>query len=95
MLLGSVRKLKKTVSVKYTAIKARKPRWQRGMNVPDVAWDLVADIFTTNQRTGRPRADDRLMLNGPLGALLWRSLARYDRAIRSLVNDLSTVPGMA
>ncbi|WOL26146.1 IS5 family transposase [Pseudomonas fragi] len=35
--------------------------------LPDAAWDLVADIFTKNQRTGRPRADDRLMLNG----ILW------------------------
>ena len=35
--------------------------------LPDAAWDLVADIFTKNQRTGRPRADDRLMLNGISG----------------------------
>lgn len=34
--------------------------------LPDAAWDLVADIFTQTPRTGRPRAEDRLMLNGIL-----------------------------
>ncbi|NNA00364.1 IS5 family transposase [Pseudomonas lundensis] len=46
--------------------------------LPDAAWDLVADIFTKNQRTGRPRADDRLMLNGILWVLCsgaaWRDM---------------------
>ncbi|MEE4621649.1 transposase, partial [Pseudomonas alliivorans] len=32
--------------------------------LPDAAWDLVADIFSEPRRKGRPRADDRLMLNG-------------------------------
>ena len=27
--------------------------------LPDAVWGLVADMFTKNQRTGRPRADDR------------------------------------
>ncbi|MEE4328658.1 IS5/IS1182 family transposase, partial [Pseudomonas alliivorans] len=30
--------------------------------LPDAAWDLVADIFSEPRRNGRPRADDRLML---------------------------------
>ena len=34
--------------------------------ISDVAWDLVADLFTQPRRTGRPRIDDRLMLNGVL-----------------------------
>nr|WP_225776508.1 IS5 family transposase [Pseudomonas sp. Marseille-Q5115] len=46
--------------------------------LPDAAWDLVADIFTKNQRTGRPRTDDRLMLNGILWVLCsgaaWRDM---------------------
>lgn len=32
--------------------------------LPDAAWDLIADIFSEPRRNGRPRADDRLMLNG-------------------------------
>lgn len=34
--------------------------------LPDAAWDLVADILSETRRNGRPRADDRLMLNGVL-----------------------------
>lgn len=33
----------------------------------DEAWDVVADLFTEIRRRGRPRVDDRLMLN----AVLW------------------------
>jgi transposase len=32
--------------------------------ISDADWELVADLFHTHRRTGRPRADDRLMLNG-------------------------------
>ena len=46
--------------------------------LPDAAWDLVADIFTQTRRIGRPRADDRLMLNGILWVLCsgaaWRDM---------------------
>ena len=28
--------------------------------LPDAAWNLVADIFSEPRRNGRPRADDRL-----------------------------------
>ena len=46
--------------------------------LPDMAWDLVADIFTQARRTGRPRVDDRLMLNGVLWVLCsgaaWRDM---------------------
>ena len=34
--------------------------------LPDAACDLVADIFDEPRRSGRPRTDDRLMLNGVL-----------------------------
>ena len=37
--------------------------------LPDAAWDLVADIFSESRRNGRPRANDRLMLN----VVLWGS----------------------
>ncbi|WP_097136398.1 MULTISPECIES: IS5 family transposase [unclassified Pseudomonas] len=44
----------------------------------DAAWDLVADIFSETRRNGRPRADDRLMLNGVLWGLCsgaaWRDM---------------------
>ncbi|MEE4692106.1 IS5 family transposase [Pseudomonas alliivorans] len=46
--------------------------------LPDAAWDLVADIFSEPRRNGRPRADDRLMLNGGLWVLCsgaaWRDM---------------------
>lgn len=46
--------------------------------LPDAAWDLVADIFYEPRRSGRPRADDRLMLNGVLWVLCsgaaWRDM---------------------
>lgn len=34
--------------------------------IPDAAWELVADLFEQRRRSGRPRADDRLILNGVL-----------------------------
>ncbi|QXH49595.1 IS5 family transposase [Pseudomonas fakonensis] len=44
----------------------------------DEHWGIVADLFATNQRTGRPRVDDRLMLNGVLWVLCsgaaWRDM---------------------
>lgn len=46
--------------------------------ISDAAWDLVADLFTHTRRTGRPRIDDKLMLNGVLWVLCsgaaWRDL---------------------
>ena len=46
--------------------------------LPDAAWDLVADIFYEPRRSGRPRADDRMMLNGVLWVLCsgaaWRDM---------------------
>ena len=46
--------------------------------LPDAAWDLVADIFHEPRRSVRPRADDRLMLNGILWVLCsgaaWRDM---------------------
>lgn len=44
----------------------------------DADWEIVADLFTAHRRTGRPRADDRLMLNGVLWMLCsgaaWRDM---------------------
>lgn len=35
-------------------------------NLSDKAWDIVADLFVGATRGGRPRRDDRKMLNGIL-----------------------------
>lgn len=44
----------------------------------DAEWEIVADLFTAHRRTGRPRVDDRLMLNGALWVLrsgaTWRDM---------------------
>lgn len=46
--------------------------------ISNEAWDLVAHLFQENHRTGRPRSDDRLMLNGVLWVLCsgaaWRDM---------------------
>jgi transposase len=46
--------------------------------LPDAAWELVADLFIEARRGGRPRVDNRLMLNGILWVLCsgaaWRDM---------------------
>jgi len=46
--------------------------------VSEHSWHLVQDIFSSHQATGRPRRDDRQMLNGILWILCsgakWRDL---------------------
>lgn len=46
--------------------------------LPDAAWELIADLVSLEQKMGRPRRDDRLMLNGILWILClgaaWRDL---------------------
>ncbi|WP_025731892.1 IS5 family transposase, partial [Carnimonas nigrificans] len=46
--------------------------------VPDHQWDMIADIVSPPQKMGRPRRDDRLMLNGIFWILCsgaqWRDL---------------------
>ena len=39
--------------------------------LPDAAWDLVADIFYEPRRSGCPRVNDRLMLHGVLWVVCW------------------------
>lgn len=36
----------------------------RAIPVSGAEWKTIADLFTAHERIGRPRADDRLMLNG-------------------------------
>lgn len=44
----------------------------------DSFWEMIEDLITQNQKTGRPRHDDRLMLNGILWVLCsgaaWRDM---------------------
>ena len=44
----------------------------------DSSWEMIEDLITQNQKTGRPRNDDRLMLNGILWVLCsgaaWRDM---------------------
>lgn len=35
--------------------------------LPDEGWELIADLVSKRQNMGRPRRDDRLMLNGISG----------------------------
>ena len=46
--------------------------------IPDASWELVADLFEQPRHSGRPRADDRLTLNGVLWVLCsgaaWRDM---------------------
>lgn len=46
--------------------------------ISDADWELVSDLFNSPRRTGRPRADDRVMLNGVFWVLCsgasWRDM---------------------
>lgn len=46
--------------------------------ISDADWELVADLSNTPRRTGRPRADDRLILDGVFWVLCsgttWRDM---------------------
>jgi transposase len=46
--------------------------------LPDATWELIADLVSPAQKMGRPRSDDRLMLNGIFWVLCsgaaWRDL---------------------
>ena len=37
--------------------------------LPDAAWELIVGLVSREQKAGRPRSDDRLMLNGILWVL--------------------------
>jgi transposase len=62
--------------------------------LPDAAWDLVADIFSEPRRNGRPRADDRLMLNGVLWVLCsgaaWRDMPEPSAPGQRYINAFAT-----
>jgi transposase len=44
----------------------------------DASWEMIEDIIIQNQKTGRPRSNDRLMLNGVLWVMCsgaaWRDM---------------------
>jgi transposase len=42
-------------------------RMAKCYELPDAAWELIADLVSPEQKMGRPRNDDWLMLNG----ILW------------------------
>lgn len=50
----------------------------RRYELPDAAWELLADLFPYAQKMGRPRSGSRLMLNGILWVLCsgaaWRDM---------------------
>jgi transposase len=62
--------------------------------LPDAAWDLVADIFSEPRRNGRPRADDRRMLNGVLWVLCsgaaWRDMPERFGPGQRCINAFAT-----
>ena len=73
-LLGSVRKVKRVES-RHDRLEAR---MAKRYELPDAAWELIADLVSPEQKMGRPRSDDRLMLNGIFWILCsgaaWRDL---------------------
>lgn len=50
----------------------------RRYELPNCAWNSIMDLMATTRKTGRPRHDDRLMLNGVLwivcSGAAWRDL---------------------
>ncbi|SDQ26051.1 Putative transposase of IS4/5 family [Pseudomonas sp. UC 17F4] len=50
----------------------------RRYELPNAAWILIMDLVSTTQKTGRPRNDDRQMINGIFWILCsgaaWRDL---------------------
>ncbi len=62
--------------------------------LPDAAWDLVADLSTESRRSGRPRADDRLMLNGVLWVLCsgaaWQACRSVSAFGQRCINGFAT-----
>lgn len=59
----------------------------------DEAWDVVCDLFIETHGRRQPRLSDRPMLEGVLWVLC--CVARYARALRPMVNGVSTVSGLA
>ncbi len=61
----------------------------------DEAWDVVSDLFIETHGRGRPRLNDRLMLDGVLRVLCsgaaWRDLARAN-AVNSCSLTRATMP---
>lgn len=50
----------------------------RRYELPDAGWELIRDLVSSEQKMGRPRSDDRLVLNGIFWILCsgvaWRDL---------------------
>ncbi len=50
----------------------------RRYELPDAGWELIKDLVAPEQKMGRPRSDDRLVLNGIFWILCsgaaWRDL---------------------
>ena len=46
----------------------------------NASWEMIEDLITQDQKTGRPRHDDRLMLNGilwvPCSGAAWRDMPK-------------------
>ena len=56
----------------------------RRYELPDAGWELIKDLVSPEQKMGRPRSDDRLVLNGIFWVLNsgahWRDMPeRYGR----------------
>lgn len=50
----------------------------RRYELPDAGWELIKDLVSPEQKMGRPRSDDWLVLNGifwiPCSGAAWRDL---------------------
>ena len=50
----------------------------------DASWELIKDLVSPEQKMGRPRSDDRLVLHGILWTLCsgaaWRDLRKFPHA---------------
>jgi transposase len=73
--LGSVRKVG---TGRIATMIDWRPHMARRYELPDAGWELIKDLVAPEQKMGRPRSDDRLVLNGIFWILCsgaaWRDL---------------------